>query len=173
MTVKLIIYCLAKLHLLTCLLSAGEHIYHNTVWRSEDKFGESVLPFHTVGSPNWTQVVRLGSSCLSLLSHLTGPPPPSLKSGLTVSFRCGFSSSDEDLWMEVDLAPQTAQQHNLRLGKWPSDHTAILVKLFNLFRLQKLPVCYSLCGTYMCCVRGYKKPKEGLIFSILRCMFFL
>lgn len=38
--------------------------------RSEDKLKESVPSFHHVGLRNRTQIIRCGSKCLHLLSHL-------------------------------------------------------------------------------------------------------
>lgn len=48
------------------------------MWRLENILQESILPFHHVGPGDWTQVVRLGSKCLYLPSHL--PSPSFLKS---------------------------------------------------------------------------------------------
>lgn len=38
------------------------------VWRSEDNLEEFTLFFHHIGPRNWTQIVRLGSKYLDLLS---------------------------------------------------------------------------------------------------------
>lgn len=43
------------------------------VWRSEDKFQESVLSFNCVGPGDQTQVVKLGDKCLYLQSYFTSP----------------------------------------------------------------------------------------------------
>jgi hypothetical protein len=46
---------------------------------SEDNLGESILSFHLVGPRDQTQVIGLGSKCLSPLSHLPCLPPEVLK----------------------------------------------------------------------------------------------
>lgn len=40
------------------------------LWKLEDKFHQMVLSFHYVDSGDPAQVVRLGSKCLNLLTHL-------------------------------------------------------------------------------------------------------
>lgn len=50
------------------------------VWRSEDNFAKLVLSFYLyVGSGDRTQVVKLASKCIYLLSHLTHPNKNFLK----------------------------------------------------------------------------------------------
>lgn len=41
------------------------------VWRPEATLWESILSYHQVGSRNEAQVIRLGSKCLHLWSHLS------------------------------------------------------------------------------------------------------
>lgn len=41
-----------------------------SLWRSEDGLGELVLSFHFVGSRDGAQVIRFGSQCIYLMSHL-------------------------------------------------------------------------------------------------------
>ena len=36
------------------------------IWRSEDNFQETVLPFHHEGIRDWTQVLRLIRNCIYL-----------------------------------------------------------------------------------------------------------
>lgn len=43
------------------------------MWRSENILCESILSFYHMGPGTQTQAVRLGSTCLYLLSHLASP----------------------------------------------------------------------------------------------------
>jgi hypothetical protein len=47
------------------------HTSHGIRWKSGGNFPELVLLFHYMGSKDWTLVIKLGSRCFYLLSHLS------------------------------------------------------------------------------------------------------
>jgi hypothetical protein len=53
------------------------------IWRLGDNLQESVLSFHYVGPRDGTQVIRMGSTYLNPLNHLTDPGTLLLKKGIT------------------------------------------------------------------------------------------